>query len=67
MQNTGLNRDTIDKFYTKTDIAIKCCEQVQHLLKINYDIDVVIEPSAGNSSFVNKFIFFILILKECII
>lgn len=53
MQNTGLNRDTIDKFYTKTDIAIKCCEQVQHFLEIDYDVDVVIEPSAGNGSFVN--------------
>lgn len=54
MQTTGLNRDTVDKFYTKADVTQQCCEQVQHFLNINNDIDVVIEPSAGNGSFIDK-------------
>jgi len=54
MQTTGLNRDTIDKFYTKKDIANKCVTISQQLLNINNDIDVVIEPSAGNGSFIDS-------------
>jgi hypothetical protein len=53
MQTTGLNRDTIDKFYTKKEVAEKCALITQELLKINYEIDVIIEPSAGNGSFIN--------------
>lgn len=53
MQTTGLNRDTIDKFYTKKGVTTNCCKQVQHFLKINHDIDVIIEPSAGNGSFID--------------
>lgn len=52
MQTTGLNRDTIDKFYTKKDVSKLCVQQIQHFLDINFDIDVVIEPSAGDGSFI---------------
>lgn len=52
MQTTGLNRDTIDKFYTKKDVSKLCVQQIQHFLDINFYIDVVIEPSAGDGSFI---------------
>lgn len=49
---TGLNRDTIDKFYTKAVVAQLCCDNIQNYISINPDIDVIIEPSAGNGSFI---------------
>lgn len=52
MQTTGLNRDTTDKFYTKSTVAINCCQLVEQFLDINKDIDIIIEPSAGNGSFI---------------
>lgn len=52
MQTTGLNRDTIDKFYTKTSVAEKCCQYIKQFIDINFDKDVVIEPSAGNGVFI---------------
>jgi hypothetical protein len=52
MKTTGLNRSTIDKFYTKPMLANKCCELFKEHIKINTEIDVIIEPSAGNGSFI---------------
>jgi len=52
MQTTGLNRDTIDKFYTKKDVSKLCVQQIKHFLDINFEIDVIIEPSAGDGSFI---------------
>jgi hypothetical protein len=52
MQTTGLNRDTIDKFYTKTRVVDKCIQSVKQFIDINYANDVVIEPSAGNGVFI---------------
>jgi predicted RNA methylase len=52
MKTTGLNRDTIDKFYTSPMLAAKCCELFKEHVKINTEIDVIIEPSAGNGSFI---------------
>jgi predicted RNA methylase len=48
----GLKRDTIDKFYTKEHIAEECV----NLVKNNVDIGngLVIEPSAGNGSFIKS-------------
>lgn len=54
MQTTGLNRDTIDKFYTKQNVAQNCSNIAQQLLNINNEIDVVIEPSAGNGAFIDS-------------
>jgi predicted RNA methylase len=49
-QQTGFGRNTIDKFYTKSDVAKDCLEIFQR--KIEYTIeDIWIEPSAGNGSF----------------
>lgn len=49
----GLNRDTIDKFYTKKVTVNKCIKKVKKYIGINGD-DLIIEPSAGNGSFIKK-------------
>jgi predicted RNA methylase len=64
-QTKGLNRNIIDKYYT-SDAAVKLClKYVKENLKINKDTDLIIEPSAGNGSFIagikslsNNFIFY---------
>jgi len=48
---SGLLRDTMDKFYTKEFIADTCINHVELFLDINNE-DLVIEPSAGNGSFI---------------
>lgn len=48
----GLKRNTIDKYYTKKNIVEECIS----LIKDNIDIsnkDLIIEPSAGNGSFID--------------
>ena len=50
-QSKGLTRDTIDKYYTKPDIAISCLDRVKKQISIEKD-DVLIEPSAGNGAFI---------------
>jgi predicted RNA methylase len=52
MQTVGLKRNTIDKYYTKPDIVQQCIQALkeQHLIKHD---DLIIEPSAGNGSFIN--------------
>ena len=50
-QTTGLNRNTIDKYYTKNSVVEMCLNFVTTYIQINTD-DVIIEPSAGNGSFI---------------
>jgi len=50
-QIKGLNRNTIDKYYTKSTIVDMCLSLVKKYIKINTD-DLIIEPSAGNGSFI---------------
>lgn len=50
-QTKGLKRDTIDKFYTKPNIVNKCIENIKHYIEFHVD-DIIIEPSAGNGSFI---------------
>jgi len=52
MQTTGLNRDTIDKFYTKSSVSKECCDIIKQFININNENDIIIEPSAGNGSFI---------------
>lgn len=52
MQTSGLNRDTIDKFYTKPTVTKKCCDSIKQYININNENDIIIEPSAGNGSFI---------------
>ena len=49
-QKKGLKRNPIDKFYTKPLISELCLSLVSKYIKIKDDI--IIEPSAGNGSFI---------------
>jgi len=49
---TGLKRDTIDKFYTNPATAKMCLEHISQHIQIDFIEDLVIEPSAGNGSFI---------------
>jgi predicted RNA methylase len=51
LQSKGLKRDAIDKFYTNVNYANKCIMTIKTHLEINYQ-DLIIEPSAGNGSFI---------------
>jgi len=51
IQLTGLNRNTIDKYYTKPHIADKLIQLIKEHIKISKK-DLIIEPSAGNGSFI---------------
>lgn len=50
-QQKGLNRNTIDKYYTKDVVVEKCIDVLKKTIEINED-DLIIEPSAGNGSFI---------------
>lgn len=49
--DTGLKRNVIDKFYTKPDIVNKCINIITQNIIIDKK-DLIIEPSAGNGSFI---------------
>jgi len=51
-QKNGLNRNTIDKYYTKDIIVELCLENVKKYIEIHTN-DLIIEPSAGNGSFIS--------------
>jgi predicted RNA methylase len=51
-QTVGLNRNSIDKYYTKEDVVASCLHDFQNILQINPH-DLILEPSAGNGSFIN--------------
>jgi len=50
-QNKGLKRNTTDKYYTKLDIVEDCKIQIEKHINIREN-DLIIEPSAGNGSFI---------------
>jgi predicted RNA methylase len=50
-QKKGLQRNTIDKYYTKPSVAEQCVGKIQQILQIDKN-DVIIEPSAGNGAFI---------------
>jgi predicted RNA methylase len=52
-QEKGLKRNTIDKYYTKQDVVKQCIELVKKHIEISND-DLIIEPSAGNGSFIEN-------------
>jgi hypothetical protein len=51
--DTGLKRDTIDKFYTKNDIVNLCMNIFKSKILLNEN-DLIIEPSAGSGAFINE-------------
>jgi predicted RNA methylase len=50
-QSKGLKRNTIDKYYTKKCVVDDCIGYIKEHIDINED-DLIIEPSAGNGSFI---------------
>jgi predicted RNA methylase len=50
-QTKGLNRNTIDKYYTKDIVVELCLNLVKKYIHLNTD-DLIVEPSAGNGSFI---------------
>lgn len=52
-QNKGLKRNTMDKYYTKKNIVKDCIKIVKKHLNISKE-DLIIEPSAGNGSFISE-------------
>jgi hypothetical protein len=46
-QKKGLNRNTIDKYYTKDIVVDLCINHFKKYIEINSN-DLIIEPSAGN-------------------
>ena len=53
IQNSGLRRNYIDKFYTNNNAVLLCINNIRTTLNISDD-DLIIEPSAGNGSFINE-------------
>ena len=53
-QDTGKNRDILDKFYTKENTVKQCISLIKKYININFETDLVIEPSAGNGSFIQE-------------
>lgn len=51
-QTKGLKRNTIDKYYTKSETVELCLSLVKKHIVINPDCDLIVEPSAGNGAFV---------------
>jgi len=52
-QTTGLDRDPIDKYYTKSSVANTCVSLMKKYAKPKKLHDLIIEPSAGNGSFLS--------------
>jgi hypothetical protein len=52
-KSKGLKRDIIDKFYTKIEIVKFCFRFISENLEITAN-DIIIEPSAGNGSFIEE-------------
>jgi len=52
-QKKGLNRNTIDKYYTKPSVVKQCIKLIKKYINISNN-DLIIEPSAGNGSFIDN-------------
>ncbi len=51
MTTTGLKRNTIDKFYTKPEVADSCLDLIRRNLSVGRH-DLIIEPSAGSGTWI---------------
>jgi hypothetical protein len=54
IQTTGLKRKTIDKYYTRESTVELCINLIKESVTIDKDRDIIIEPSAGNGSFISS-------------
>ena len=52
-QRKGLKRNTIDKYYTKSSVVKQCINLIKKYINISNN-DLIIEPSAGNGSFIEN-------------
>jgi hypothetical protein len=52
MTTTGLNRNIIDKYYTKPEIATQCVNKFNTIIEPK-ETDIIIEPSAGGGAFID--------------
>ena len=52
IQQTGLQRVTIDKYYTKISVVELCINYIKEYIPISFNQDLIIEPSAGNGAFI---------------
>jgi len=50
-QTKGLRRNTIDKYYTNPETVKLCIEYIDKYVVMD-DLDLIIEPSAGNGAFI---------------
>ena len=46
LQKTGLKRNLLEQFYTKTEVAKRLCSVFEQKINID-DHDLIIEPAAG--------------------
>lgn len=53
-QEKGLKRNLLDKYYTKDEIVLELIKIIKEKLKISRSKDLIIEPSAGNGSFIDS-------------
>lgn len=51
IQKKGLQRNTIDKFFTNDITCKNCLQYILQNINIDKEQDIIIEPSAGNGSF----------------
>ena len=54
IKTTGIKRNIIDKFYTKQSVVDTVMNEIVNTIDIDYDNDLIIEPSAGNGSFIKS-------------
>jgi len=52
-QTTGLNRNTIDKYYTSENTVNLCLNLIKENITFDKENDIIVEPSAGNGSFIS--------------
>jgi hypothetical protein len=52
MQEKGLKRNSIDKFYTSSPATELCYHNIKKILNIDFENDLIIEPSAGDGAFI---------------
>lgn len=52
-QEKGLKQNTLDKYYTKSNVVKQCIKMIKKHIEISDD-DLIIEPSAGNGAFIKK-------------
>ena len=53
-QTVGLKRNTIDKYYTNNNAVNYCFDLIKKNIDIEYDNDLIIEPSAGDGAFISQ-------------